>query len=68
MIMTVDEVRERVKARLARLKADGVSNKDVAQRLGVSIPTLIRLRKGERIDGTIAAVVTLLDDQPDKAA
>lgn len=68
MIMTVDEVREGVKAALARLKGEGLSNKDMAERLGVSIPTLIRLKKGERIDGTTAAVVTLISKGTDQAA
>lgn len=68
MVVTVDEVRARVKTELARMKQQGMSNREMALRLGVSIPTLIRLKKGERIDGTMAAVVTLLMEHPDQQA
>lgn len=60
--MTIDEVRIRVRAALARLKDEGLSNAAMAERLGVSIPTVCRLKRGERIDVTTAAVVTLLID------
>lgn len=58
--MTIEQVREQVRAALARMRDDGLSNKEIAEQLNISIPTVIRLRRGERIDVTTAAVVALL--------